>query len=376
MRLSVFALAATVAVAVAVSGCTTLAVPSPSPTPVPVPVAKSKIGLFTVGPVEPTGTPIVIASGLTTPWSIVRLPSGSALVSERDTALIKEIMADGTVREVATVGGVVPGGEGGLLGIEVAGTVLFAYFTSSTDNRIVKFALLGDAGTYSLGAGIPILTGLVKAATHNGGRIKVGPDGMLYATVGDTRLPDAPQDLASANGKILRMTLDGKVPADNPFPGSYVYSFGHRNPQGIAWDREGQLWESELGQNTWDELNRITPGGNYGWPIVEGIAGNPAFIDPILQWSTDTASPSGLAFTRDTLFMAALRGKRLWAIYPDPAGATAIASPWFTGVYGRIRDAIPGPDGSLWIATTNTDQNGTPVEGDDRILQIELTPVG
>jgi glucose/arabinose dehydrogenase len=361
----------TVAVIVALAGCAV----TPTPSPAPEPTAKTKVGLFTVGPAEPTLATTVITTDLTSPWSMVRLDSGSTLISERDTGLIKELQADGTVRVVGTIPGVVPGGEGGLLGIEIAYATLYAYFTSSTDNRIVRFSLLGKAGDYSLGAPEVVLAGISKARTHNGGRIKWGPDGMLYATTGDARLPSAPQDLASLNGKILRMTLDGRVPADNPFPDSYVYSYGHRNPQGLAWDDDGQLWEAELGKATWDEVNRIVPGGNYGWPIVEGAAGNASFIDPIAQWPTDDASPSGLAFTRDTLFLAALRGKRLWAIYPHPDGTTSTTTEWFSGVYGRIRDVVPGPDGSIWILTSNTDQNGTPGAGDDRIVQVELAPI-
>jgi glucose/arabinose dehydrogenase len=336
-------------------------------------------GPLSVGPVQPTGEPTIIASGLNIPWSIIRLASGSTLVSERNTALIKEIQSDGTIREAGTIPGVVPEGEGGLLGIEyvdpadASGPWLYAYFTAASDNRIVRFALDGDAGDYSLGAGEEILTGLAKAPNHDGGRIKLGPDGMLYATVGDAGNPDTAQDKTTLNGKILRLELDGSVPADNPTAHSLVYSMGHRNPQGLAWDSHGQLWESELGQDIWDEFNRIEAGGNYGWPIVEGIGTDSAFINPIYEWPTSEASPSGLAFTRNTFFMAALRGQRMWTIYP---GDATTATAWFTDVYGRIRDIVPGPDGSVWIVTNNTDGRGSPVAGDDKILQVELTPVG
>lgn len=132
-----------------------------------------------------------------------------------------------------------------------------------------------------------ILTGIPKADTHNGRRIKVGPDGMLYATVGDAQNLGAPQDPGSLSGKILRMELDGSVPADNAFPGSLVHSLGHRNPQGIAWDRDDQLWAAEFGQNTWDEFNIVYAGANYGWPIVEGIGSDPAFVNPVYQWPTE-----------------------------------------------------------------------------------------
>ncbi|GAB3607814.1 PQQ-dependent sugar dehydrogenase [Conyzicola nivalis] len=332
---------------------------SPSPSPTPEPLAL------------PVGDPPVVAEGFTTPWSVVRLASGSSLVSERDTALIKEVTATGDVRVVGTVDGVQPGGEGGLLGLAVSpeGTWLYAYFTAAGDNRIVRFALDGGPGAYSLGAREDVLTGIAKAGNHNGGRIGFGPDGMLYATTGDAGNRTASQDPASLNGKILRMSPTGQVPPDNPAAGSLVYSLGHRNPQGIAWDASGQLWAAEFGQNTWDELNVIRPGGNYGWPTVEGVASDPAFVNPVYQWSTDEASPSGLAFTRGAFYLAALKGERLWSVTTDTG---AVATPWFAGVFGRIRDAVPGPDGSLWMLTSNTDGRGDPRAGDDKLLQVAL----
>lgn len=325
----------------------------------------------TVGPVTPTGTATEIATGLTSPWSMVRLETGSTLISERDTALVKELTAGGQVREVGAVPGVSPGGEGGLLGLAVHESWLYAYFTSESDNRIVRMELRGSAGSYALGPEQDILVGLAKAGNHNGGRIKFGPDGMLYATVGDAARPAFSQDPASLNGKILRMTPDGGVPEDNPTPGSLVYSMGHRNPQGITWDGEGRLWAAEFGQGTWDEFNLIEPGANYGWPIVEGIGSDPAYVNPVAQWATSEASPSGLVWTRDTFFLASLRGQRVWAIYTDQAEVSSV--PWFTGEFGRIRDVIAGPDGSLWILTNNTDGRGNPSPGDDRILQFSLS---
>jgi glucose/arabinose dehydrogenase len=325
------------------AGCTAAPAPAPSP--------------------APTETTDVV-TGLAAPWSIVRLESGSTLISERDSATVKELQADGTVRDVATIDGVVPGGEGGLLGLEYGDGELYAYYTAADDNRVERFDLEGDAGGYRLGDGEVILDGLAKAGNHNGGRIKLGPDGDLYVTVGDAGDPGRAQDLGSNNGKILRITTDGGIPADNPFPGSPVYSYGHRNPQGIAWDADGQLWAAEFGQDTWDEFNRIEPGGNYGWPVVEGIAGDPDYIDPVIQWTTDEASPSGLAYADGRFYLASLRGERLWVI----DGTTA--APALVGTYGRLRDVVPGPDGTLWILTNNTDGRGSPRDGDDRILQV------
>ncbi|WP_309617207.1 PQQ-dependent sugar dehydrogenase [Salinibacterium sp.] len=322
--------------------------------------------------VTPVGDPTVIATGLDAPWSMVRLESGSTLISERDSRLVKELTADGTVRVVGSVDGAAPGGEGGLLGIEAApgdSPGLFVYLTTANDNRIVRFDLVGEAGSYALGESRDILTGLRKAGNHNGGRIALGPDGMLYATVGDANDRGTSQDPASLNGKILRMNMDGSVPDDNPFDGSLVYSLGHRNPQGIAWDGDGQLWAAEFGQDTWDEFNIITPGGNYGWPIVEGASDDPAFVNPVYQWATDDASPSGLAWVGGTFFMAGLGGERLWAIN---SGDPTTAEQYFADRFGRIRDVIAGPGGTLWMMTNNTDGRGTPRKGDDQILQVEL----
>jgi glucose/arabinose dehydrogenase len=358
------ALTAAVVVAATLAGCSTqpqgeLTTPAPPSS-------------GTLAAVSPVGTPTVIATGLDAPWSMVRLDSGSTLISERDSRLVKELTADGAVREVGSVDGAAPGGEGGLLGIAVAAddpTGLFVYLTAADDNRIVRFDLRGEPGGYSLGASSDILTGLNKAGNHNGGRIGFGPDGKLYATVGDANDTASAQDPSSLNGKILRLNADGTAPADNPFDGSLVYSLGHRNPQGIAWDDRGQLWAAEFGQDTWDEFNIIRPGANYGWPTVEGTSDDSEFVNPVYQWPTDDASPSGLTWVGGTFFMAGLGGERLWGINP---GTPTTAVDYFADGVGRIRDVIPGPGGSLWMMTNNTDGRGEPREGDDRILQVEL----
>jgi glucose/arabinose dehydrogenase len=363
---------ALVAVAIAVlAGC---AAPQPTATPTarPIPTESGTPTPIVQPLLRPTGDPVTIVSGLHAPWSMVRLDSGSTLISERDTALVRELQADGSLRDVGQVPGVAPQGEGGLLGLavtEIDGTPwLYTYSTSPDDNRIVRFELTGGAGSYGFGVEQPILTGIARAGNHNGGRIAVGPDGMLYATVGDAGNTALAQDPTSLNGKILRMELDGSVPADNPFPGSLTWSYGHRNPQGITWDANGQLWAAEFGQDTWDEFNRIVPGGNYGWPEEEGIGTNPAFVGPVYVWGTDVASPSGLTSIAGTFFMAGLGGERLWVLNP---GLTEPAE-FYAGQFGRIRDVVPGPDGTLWMMTNNTDGRGDPREGDDRILQVEL----
>jgi glucose/arabinose dehydrogenase len=364
-----------VVAALLLAGCTqpapvvTSARPTPTASTTPTAVAQP--------PLQPVGEPVTIVSGLNAPWSMVRLASGSTLISERDTAMIRELQADGSLRDVGQVPNVRPDGEGGLLGLaytEIAGQPwLYAYFTSlDSDNRIVRFPLNGAAGSYSLGEGQLIMSGIARAGNHNGGRLAIGPDNRLYATSGDASDSGRSQDPTSLNGKILRMELDGSIPADNPIPGSYTWSYGHRNPQGITWDSQGTMWAAEFGQNTWDEINKIEPGLNYGWPLVEGMGDDPRFTNPIYIWSTDDASPSGLTSMGDTLFMAGLGGQRLWVVTPgvtDPAA-------FYVGQYGRIRDVVPGPDGTLWMLTNNTDGRGDPREGDDRILQVEVGPIG
>ncbi|HEY8589880.1 MAG TPA: PQQ-dependent sugar dehydrogenase, partial [Naasia sp.] len=249
---------------------------------------------------------------------------------------------------------------------------LYAYFTAAEDNRIVRMPLDGEAGGFTLGAAEVVLDGLAKAGNHNGGRIAFGPDGMLYATVGDAGSPDASQDPASLNGKILRMTPDGDLPEGNPLGDSLVWSLGHRNPQGLAWAPDGTMYAAEFGQNTWDEVNVITPGANYGWPVVEGDGSDDRFVDPLQQWSTDDASPSGLAAVGATLFLAGLGGERLWAIQGAPASASSLE--YFRDELGRIRDAVAAPDGSLWLLTNNTDGRGSPRDGDDRLVRVALVP--
>lgn len=315
-----------------------------------------------------SGGDSTVTEKLEAPWSIA-FHGSSALVSERDSARILEIGADGTHREVGIVDGVEASGEGGLLGIAVREEQLFAYFTTAHDNRIERFDLTGEPGALVLGSGTTILTGMPAAANHNGGRIAFGPDAMLYATVGDAGNRPTAQDRASLGGKILRMTPDGRVPADNPIPGSLVYSYGHRNPQGITWAPDGRMFASEFGQNTWDELNLIEPGGNYGWPEVEGIAGRAGFIDPVQQWKPSEASPSGMTDVDGFVYLANLRGERLRRVpLDDPTSSTELLN----GAYGRLRDVAVAPDGSLWLLSNNTDGRGDPAAGDDRIVRLEL----
>ena len=270
---------------------------------------------------------------------------------------------------MGVIDGVSPRGEGGFLGIAVHENRLYAYFTANGENRIER--LESSVIPERLHSDRPrrFSTASLSANYHNGGRIAFGPDGMLYATVGDAGSRDRAQDLDSLSGKILRMTPDGDVPLDNPFPNSLVYSYGHRNSQGIAWTEDGTMYASEFGQDTWDELNKIEAGGNYGWPEVEGIAGEDGFIDPLQQWSPDDASPSGIAIHDGTIYIANLRGERLRTV---PLTDPATADEQFVDEYGRLRDVVVAADGSLWILTNNTDGRGDPNPGDDRIIRVPL----
>ena len=311
-----------------------------------------------------------IAAGLSVPWGIAFLPGGDALVSERTTGRILRISPDGRRRRVVMR---VPGvdtnsGEGGLLGLAVSPGYasdrwVYAYFTGRSDNRIVRFRLGGGVR--------PVLTGLRRGTIHDGGRIAFGPDGKLYAGVGEAGFSSLAQDRRSLNGKILRMNPDGSVPPDNPFGGSLVWSYGHRNVQGLAWDSSGRLWAAEFGANEFDELNLIRRGRNYGWPEVEGRGSTAGgrFTNPVLTWRPSEASPSGAAIARGTIFIGALRGEAL--LRARLAGARASKrAPLLRGRYGRIRTVVRAPDGSLWITTSNRDGRGSPRSGDDRIVRV------
>ncbi len=333
---------------------------SPAPASTPAPTAAARIG----------GTPEPVATDLNAPWSVV-FRDGTPLVSERNSGRILELAPDGSARPIGTVEGVAARGESGLLGLAVGREgSLYVYSTGSDGNRVQRFAITGQPGSLSLGWPATLLERIPSASIHDGGRIAFGPDGMLYVTAGDASQRNSAQDRDSLAGKILRMTPDGDVPADNPFPGSLVYSYGHRNPQGIAWADDGTMFATEFGQNTWDELNIITPGANYGWPTVEGIAGREGFVDPVQQWQPTAASPSGMAHAGGTIFIANLRGQVLRSV---PVADPATSTEHFSRQYGRIRDVAVAPDGQLWFLTNNTDGRGDPRAGDDRILEVPLS---
>ncbi|MFB7596852.1 PQQ-dependent sugar dehydrogenase [Streptomyces sp. NPDC056160] len=320
-----------------------------------------------------------VAEGLDSPWGLAPLPDGGLLVSSRDRATITRVdERTGRKTELGTVSGVAPQGEGGLLGIALsphyaADHMVYAYFTSASDNRIVR--MLYDAkkpAGEQLGAPDTIFKRIPKGVVHNGGRIAFGPDGMLYAGTGENGERGPAQDTKSLRGKILRLTPEGEPAPGNPFPGSPVYSYGHRNVQGLAWDGKQRLFASEFGQDTWDELNAIAPGGNYGWPDAEGRSTDARFRNPVAQWHTDQASPSGIAYAEGCVWMAGLRGERLWRIPLKGTVASAAPQAFLTGTYGRLRTVAAAGGGRLWLVTSNTDGRGTPKKGDDRILELEV----
>jgi glucose/arabinose dehydrogenase len=374
------AVAAAGLVALALGGCSGGDSVDTTPTPTHAP-SPSTATSSSATPAPSTGTARVVrhtvATGLDVPWGIAALPDGSALVSLRDRAQIVRITANGRVARVPTrradgrIAGVVPAGEGGLLGLALSPSfatdhLVYAYFTAASDNRIGRMRYVdGRLSTPAV-----VFSGIPKGPNHDGGRIAFGPDGMLYVGTGEGGVTSRAQDKGSLGGKILRLTADGRVPADNPFGRSPVWTYGHRNVQGLAWDTDGNMYASEFGQNTWDELNLIVKGHNYGWPVVEGVGHRSGYTDPLRVWPTDDASPSGIAIVDDVVYMAALRGERLWRI-PLTRNGTGPPRALLHDDYGRLRAVVASPTGGLWLLTNNT-ARGNPRPGDDKLVEIPL----
>lgn len=346
---------------------------SPTAAPVVSPAATpaGAANPFTTATV--TGT---IATGLAVPWGIGFLPDGTALVTERDSKKIIAISPKHRKTVIGTIGRARPGGEGGLLGLAVSTTfekdrTVFVYFTARNDNRVAALKL--NRAHTKIKSRKVILKGIPKEYTHNGGRILAAPDGTLYVSTGDARQESRVQDVTYLGGKILHMTAKGGPVAGHPFAKSpLVYSYGHRNVQGLAFDSKGRLWASEFGESRYDELNLIKRGGNYGWPIVEGPSKDKRFIAPYKYWPTSEASPSGLAIVNDTALLASLRGTRLWMVPLTGPKGKATPRAQLVGTLGRLRTVAVSPDGEIWLSTSNRDGRGSPTRNDDRIVRIRL----
>ncbi|OWP21121.1 glucose dehydrogenase [Microbacterium sp. AISO3] len=359
------------------SACTGAAEPRPSggataPTPSETPTEQADAVAWW----HAAGEPRDVVTQLEVPWSVVVLDDGTQLVSQRDDGAVLEVDADGLARVVGEIDLTAAVGEGGLLGIAVHEdadedrTLLYAYVTTADDNRVVRVGLDGEAGNRRLGGAEVVIDGIPRDRVHNGGRIAFGPDGMLYVATGDAGRPEAAQEPGSLAGKILRLTPEGEPAPGNP-SGSEVYSLGHRNVQGLAWTQDGTLWASEFGQDRFDEINRIEAGGNYGWPVVEGASDDERFIAPLITWTPEEASPSGVAARGNTLFVAGLRGERVWQIDVEAGALTGEPVALWQGELGRVRDAVVAGD-ELWLLTNNTDGRGNAAAGDDRLTRVPL----
>lgn len=314
----------------------------------------------------------VIATDLEIPWNINK-QDNTFYMSQRPGYIIKVDGDSGskTVQNVEVTKEVLHSGEGGLLGFILtpdfdASQEAIAYHTYRRDgavfNRIIVLKLNGNTWTER---GI-ILEGIPGGRIHNGGRIQIGPDGKLYATAGDAGNPENAQNIQSLGGKILRMNLDGTIPNDNPFTNSYVYSYGHRNPQGLAWDQNGNLYSSEHGLQAHDEINLIEPGKNYGWPVIEGDELAPNMVSPLYQSGDVTWAPSGIAIKNNKIYVANLRGERILVF--DLTDKTV--NTFFENA-GRMRDVLI-EDNALYTITNNRDGRGTPREGDDKLFRLPL----
>jgi len=379
----------------ATAGTTTSSVPtspatptsSPATTPTSTSAAPTPTASVTSRAGRPTGSVTVLrtlAAGLDVPWGLALLPDRSGvLVTTRDDGRVRRVdLSTGRATSVGHVPGVVSNvaqqGEAGLLGIAVgprfaSDRTLFVYFSTANDNRIATIAYdpTAPAGQ-QLGAPRVIVRGIPHGVHHNGGRLAFGPDGYLYATTGEAGNRPLAQDRSSLGGKILRMTTSGQPAPGNPF-GTLVWSYGHRNVEGITWDAAGRLWSSEFGDHLHDELNLIRKGGNYGWPQTEGMTSEPGIVSPVEQWSPDANSPSGIAIAAGSAWLGGLKGERLWRVPLDGARPAAAPQAFLDGRYGRLRSVLALDDRTLLVTTSNRDGRTSPRAGDDRILVVRVS---
>jgi glucose/arabinose dehydrogenase len=362
------------ALVVVLAGCTAAERPGAAPPAAAAPAP----GALVPGALVP-GRVTEIATGLDMPWGLAFLPDGSALVSGRASGRIDHVPAGGgPVSPVGTVPGVVVSAEGGLLGLAASpdfarDRTVYAYVCAAPANRVVALRVAEDLR--SLTQERVVLDGIPTGDRHHGGRLAFGPDGHLWITTGDAFTRGIAPDPTSLGGKVLRVRPDGSVPPDNPL-GTPVLTTGHRNAQGIAFGPDGTAHVAELGQNAWDEVNALRPGADYGWPAAEGPDGGGQ--RPVFWFPPVDASPSGLAHAGGALWMAGLRGQRLWRLPVRDGRPAGEPVAHLAGEHGRLRTVHVAPDGALWVTTSNTDRatlGGEPVRpGDDRILRVELVP--
>ena len=360
--------------------------PSSEPAPSPAPSSSAPSATSTPTAPGPSATPAPsqtaaepdpkveseVLAGIAVPWGIAFLPDSSALIGARDTGVLHRL-ADGMAQEVGRLdvrSRLDEGGETGLLGLALhpqfaTNRLLYAYLSTDTDNRVVRMTFDG-----ALGRPEPVLTGIATSTHHNGGGLVFGPDGMLYAATGDAEDSASAQERGSLNGKVLRLTDTGAPAPGNPFDNE-VWSYGHRNVEGLTFDETGRLWCAEFGDKGADELNLVRKGKNYGWPEVEGSDGEGGFTDPLAEWPVDQCSPSGVAVAAGRAWLGALQGECVWSVVLDGPDAGK-ARQHFAGEYGRLRSVVTAPDGSLWVTTSNRDGRTDPRAGDDRILRVTL----
>lgn len=326
-----------------------------------------------------------VAENLDTPWGIAILPDNSMLVTERP-GRVRLVTRDGNLQfnPVLVMPQVKEVGESGLLGIAMHPNFLgnhyvYLYYSygvqinrlrNDTINRVVRMTYTNN----QLENAQVIVDRIPGSLNHNGGRIKFGPDGYLYITTGDAEDQSQAQDTNSLAGKILRVTDEGKIAPDNPF-NNLVYSYGHRNPQGLAWDKWGNLWETEHGPTgvfpncCQDEINLIVKGGNYGWPESVGDTVQQGTEAPVAHSGRNTWAPAGVAYKDKSLFFGGLKGEALYEAVIDNGKVTEFKE-HFKNRFGRIRDVVAGPDGALYITTSNQDGRGKPESGDDKIIRV------
>lgn len=317
------------------------------------------------------------------PWGLARLPGGGVLYTTRDNHVVKWLNPkNGSHRNLGRITAArsdpADSGEGGLLGIAVdphftSNHLLYVYYSTASDNRVARVKLYSKGRPYHrLGTPQVILKGIPHSTHHNGGQLSFGPGGRLFVTTGDAENTSLPQNKRSLGGKILRITTSGKPAPGDPINGSPVWTWGHRNVQGLVWDPSHRLWASEFGDRTADELNLIQKGHDYGWPATQGRTSDKAYTSPVAQWATEVDSPSGIAYTKGTIWMAALKGERLWRVPISGSHAAGRPKAYLIGKYGRLRSLLWIGKGRLLVTTSNTDGRGAPTASDDRILELSV----